>query len=306
MLGNKGKRTAALPGLSLLKGVIPAAGSLAFIIYISYLGWMSLGPDKPVPDEKRQAIAVQSVEKIAEQLRKERNGISEAVLLHFANDNSDFVSDSLRNLLNSNGVINLEDRPFSEKLRNKFRLINKGVSSREAALKSAREYKTPGVIWGKIERFESSPDGALIKGRWELLNTQDGSVVINGIIDEDSTRKIPVAAEAESKSPGVSAEDPAEPSGRLSLPLRLAGFLLCMLMVPLVTFSFIRTLIAKGSNGINGAMLGILTLIDLILAYFMVSGAFVTPAGVFLFLGAGAAAFFYNIFMLRFAKKLES
>ena len=303
MFGNMRKTAAGLSGVSLFRGVVPTIASLAFIVYISYLGWMALGPEKPVPDEKRQEIALRGAEKIVETLRKERGEIMSAVLMHFANDSSDFVTDTLRSLLNSSGILDLEDRSFTEKLRNKLNLVNRGAPSREAALKAAQEYKTDGIIWGRIERFESSSGGALIKGHWELLNARTGAVVISSIIDEDSARQLPAAVHREKKEKGALSRDF---SASLPLPLRIAGFLLCMLMLPLVTFSFIRTLIAKRSNKINAAMLGILTVIDLILACLLVSGGFVSPAGVFLFLGAGAGGFFYNVFMLSFAKKLES
>lgn len=296
------KTTLAVPGLALFKGVIPTIASLAFIVYISYLGWMSLGPEKPVPDEKRQAIAVKGVESVREQLRKERGGINSAVLLHFANDPTDHITDSLRRVINLSGVLTLEDRSFTEKVRNKLNLVNPGCATREEALKSARESGAEGVLWGVVERFESFPEGAAVKGRWELLEIKSGKVIISGVIDEDSSRKVPVAVK---KAAGDRAGSADKLVSALPLWLRVAGFMLCVLMVPVVSFAFIRSQVAKDSNKGNALILGVLTLIDMLLALLLVSGSFATPTGVFLFLGGSAAGFFYNAAMMRFARKLE-
>ena len=302
MFGPVRNLTHGIPGSSLFKGVLPAIATLAFIIYISYLGWMSLGPEKPIPDEKRQAVAGKAVDTLREELREGRGNINTAVLIHFANDTTDFISDSLRNALNYSGVLALEDRTFSEKIRNKLNLVNRGCANRKEALKAGRDAGTDGVLWGVIERFESFPGGAIVKGRWELLETATGAVRVKGIIDEDSTPKEPLP---EKKTVGKFTETTGKLCSFGPLPLRIAGFLLCVLMLPVVSFTFIRSHVAKGSNKGNAIILGVLTFIDMLLAFLLVSGAFAAPAGVFLFLGGSAAGFFYNASMMRFAKKLE-
>lgn len=306
MFGRNSKAiTGSLPGITLFKGVVPTVASLAFIIYISYLGWMSLGPERPVPDEKRQNIAAKGIENMMAALRSGRGDINTAVLLHFANDSTDFVTDSLRLQLNNSGVLALEDRTFFEKVRKKLNLVNKGVATRTEALKAAQGESADGLLWGTIECFESFPEGARIKGRWELIDLKTRTVKASGVIDEDSSRKPPVVQNAVEKA-AATEKAVREFLGGIPLSLRIAAYLFCMCVLPLIPFHFIRKQVARSSNRVNALLLGALTFIDLLLALLLVSGAFVTPAGVFLFLGAGAAGFFYNAGMMNFARKLES
>ena len=83
------------------------------------------------------------------------------------------------------------------------------------------------------------------------------------------------------------------------------GLALAVLLLPVVTISFIRTMVSKRSNGVNAFTLGVYTAIDAIIAYFMVGMSLETTASVVLFVGAVLFALFYNMAVMNFAVRLE-
>ena len=83
------------------------------------------------------------------------------------------------------------------------------------------------------------------------------------------------------------------------------GLALVVLMLPIVTITFIRTMVSKRSNGVNAFTLGVYTAIDMILAYFMVGATFETTASVVLFVGAAIFSLVYNVAVMNYALRLE-
>ena len=77
----------------------------AVFILIAATLWNIYGPEKAVPDEKRQDAGLKVVDQMADQIRKQRGDTNQVILLHFANDPTDFVTDSIRSKMNSSGMI---------------------------------------------------------------------------------------------------------------------------------------------------------------------------------------------------------
>ena len=88
--------------------------------------------------------------------------------------------------------------------------------------------------------------------------------------------------------------------------IRLLIFILVVLLLPILTISFLRTMVAKRSNKINAFVLGVYTMIGAILAFFMIGAIFLSILSVILFLTATLIAFFYNAYLMCVALKLES
>ena len=104
-------------------------------------------------------------------------------------------------------------------------------------------------------------------------------------------------------APEVSASPEAQATA-VGAPLVL-GLALVVLLLPVVTITFIRTMVAKRSNGINAFTLGIYTAIDMILAYFMVGMSLATTKSVVLFVGASLFSLIYNVAVMNYAVRLE-
>ena len=297
-------------GFSLFKSFIPITGSIFFVIYIAYLAWVSLGPEKPVPDQRRQTAALFVTKNIVEEIRTQRGNIRSAVLLHFANDPSDFFTNSLRDRLDSTGVLNLEDRPFMEKVRNKLNLRNYGCSSTKAAFDSVSSKKIEGILWGTLEQYESTKAGVIVKGTWQLLDCKSKTVVYEGTIHYDTTSKTSesLAKSIDKTKEILDRELSIFSSAASSIPwfIRFLGFILTVLLLPIITISFIRTMVAKRSNKVNAFMLSTYTVIGMILAFLMVGGMFGSFWSVLGFLIASIFAFWYNYYIMCYALKLES
>lgn len=297
-------------GFSLLKSFIPITGSVFFIIYIGYLTWISLGPEKPVPDQRRQSAALHVTKKITEELKTKRGGIRTTVLLHFANDPSDFFTDSLRNHLDSSGVLNLEDRTLGEKIRNKLNLRNYGCPSTKEAFASVSDKNVQGILWGTLEQYESTDSGVILKGTWQLLDSKAKTVVYEGSFNYDTTseKSAAIAKTAAETKELLEKELSVISAAARSVPgsIRFFGFVLTVLLLPIVTISFIRTMVAKRSNKINAFLLVIYTVVGAILAFLMIGGMFSGWLSIIGFLLAVFAAFMYNYYLMCYALKLES
>ncbi len=115
---------------------------------------------------------------------------------------------------------------------------------------------------------------------------------------------LPTSAPAVPAAPvPVPAPEPAEVSA-VGAPWIL-WLALAVLLLPVVTISFIRTMVSKRSNGVNAFTLGVYTAIDAIIAYFMVGMSLETTASVVLFAGVVLFSLFYNVAVMNFAVRLE-
>ena len=220
------------------------------------------------------------------------------------------MSNTLRQKINTSGVLNLDDQTFIEKFRNFLNLRNYGVNSREAALAAVKDEKRiQGVLWGRLDRFESSGSKVCIKGEWELVNVANGKVVCSNKIDIDTINH-PASSLNIFTAPAnnTANSNAAVPAAGGSIPwwLRICGFAVTVLLLPLVTFGVIRAIVVKRSNGINAAVLAVYTVIDAILATMMIGGNFGSNILVVVFTLAVILSLLYNSMMMSFALKLET
>lgn len=297
-------------GSGFFRRFFPVLGSVALVLYVGYLAWMSLMPRKPVPDAVRKRAADAAVAEIARQIQGRRGGIRSAVLVHFANDPSDYFSDALRSVLDSTGILNLEDSSLLEKIRNKCNLRNRGCPSLAGAVRLAKGRLADGVLWGRLDRFESAGAGAVLEGEWRLAELETGKAVCGGKIETPAVSPAgeKIAKAIQDAGAGIQKNTAfVEQTARL-LPwhIRFLGFVLLVLLLPILTISFVRAMVAKRSNRVNACLLGIYTAIDAIFAFFLVGGAFPSIWPVVFFLAAAALAFCYNLALMGFALKLES
>ena len=278
----------------------------AVFILIAATLWNIYGPEKAVPDEKRQDAGLKVVDQMADQIRKQRGDTKQVILLHFANDPTDFVTDSIRSKMNSSGILDLEDTTLTEKIQKKLRLRNKGYSSREVALKAVKGKDADGVLWGKVEQFESFKNGAILKGSWQLVSISSGKVICEGKFNVDTSKD--ASAKVAEKVDQIAEKMTPIAKATQTVPWysRFLIFVLVILLLPILTISFLRTMVAKRSNAINATILGIYTVIGMIFAFFMIGAYFASAWSVILFIMASVLAFIYNYFMMSFALKLES
>jgi hypothetical protein len=78
-----------------------------------------------------------------------------------------------------------------------------------------------------------------------------------------------------------------------------------VLLLPVFSITFIRTMVRKSSNRINAFVLAIYTAVDAILAWLMVGASLVGGGAIVAFVGGVAVAAAYNVFVMTFALRLE-
>ena len=289
--------------------LVPKVGLPILFIYLLFVAWVNLGPQKPKVNVIRQRAADRAAEKALGEIREHRGSLSNVKMIHFANDPTDCISQKFRDVLEGTGILNLTDSTCGEKFRNLANLRETGCASSSDAVKIAQGEDVDGVLWGVVDRFESFGEGVLLKGFYQLVELPSGRVVWEGRLDEDTITASVVAEQREKVAHPDGLDRTKEAvevaASRVRWHIRFLWFALVMLLLPVVTISFLRTMVAKRSNRVNALVLAIYTIIDLIFAFFMVGGAFGSFVQVMLFLIAGGVALGYNVCLMNFALRLE-
>lgn len=296
----------SLLSIALFKRNIQFLGSLCLFIYAFYLVWICLGPEKNFPNEERQQIANNAIQNMVEDIRNKRQHLRKVAVLHFSNDPTDYVTDTLRDTLNGTGILNLSDISISEKISKKLHLRCKEYFTTDEALDAISGLDVQGVLWGKVDLFETEENGAVIKGEWYLDEKGSGKRIASGVFYKNTAEEAKKAEELrqqelkELESKTENTED-----GKHPWYVRFLVFLLLTLLLPIFTIAFIRAMVAKRSNLINAFVLGTYTFIDGILAFFMIGGVFQSGTKLMWFCLATFTAFCYNVCLMNFALKLE-
>ncbi len=272
--------------------LISRFGTIILAFYIAWLGWQQLGPRKPEIGPVRKVLADKAAQEIVETLRQNKNQINNVVLVHFVNDPTDYFTDSLRRQIEEKGIFDIKDRTFFEKVRNKLNLRHPAGDSTEAGAKIAKLMKVEGSVIGSVKSFESYPGGSKIEVVYELVSAQ-GNVVYAGQYVKDSNSFF------------LKPESIEESVQSVRWFQRALACLLLVLLLPVFTISFIRSMVRRRSNGQNAFVLAIYTLADAVFAWLLVGAALDGFMSVLVFAAAVAAAFAYNIRIMTFALKLE-
>jgi len=268
-------------------------GMIVFIVYISWLGWEKLGPRKPEISPARQGLANKVVPNIVEDIRTSRGDIRQAAILHFSNDPTDYFTNRLRSTVEQRGVLDLHDRTIMEKIRTLLNLRHPSYTETSAAVDEGREHDTTAVLCGSVHAFESYPGGSKLDVEVHLIDVTNGQTIF--------TKRYITEA-----SPTASFTTATQEASR-SFPWfqRLFGWLIAVLLLPVFTITFIRTMVRKGSNKSNAFVLSVYTLVDALLAWLLVGTALSSWFPVVVFIVAVMVAFLYNIRIMTFALRLE-
>jgi len=269
-------------------------GPWALAAYLLWLGWNNLGPQKPVIGSERQKLADQVIPLIVEDIRVSRQDIRRASLLHFSNDPTDYFTNRLRSVIERKGTLDLRDRTFGEKIRNVLRLRHPAYPDVEEAIRKGKRLGAPGVLFGEIHAFESYPGGVKLDVEVVLADTANRQVVFNKRYGRDASSTV---FDSEAIQDAVRA---------FPWFKRILGWLVIVLLLPVFTIGFIRTMVRKGSNRANAFVLSIYSIVDVLIAWMMVGAALDSWFRVVVFILAVGFAFAYNVRVMTFALKLET
>jgi len=268
--------------------------TLLLIAFIVWLGWQQLGPRKPEMGPLRQVLADEAVVAMAGDLQKHRDDARRAVLVHFVNDPSGYITGTLRRILEQRGTFDLEDRSFMAKLRD---LLNMRQPAHAAPLKAGRQARATGVdvaIIGQVHEFESFAGGAKARIDYSLVSA-GGTQIFKG-------RFLKTVSDARAAPAAPDSQSGPTWSNWLQKALFWA---LATLLLPVVTISFIRAMVRRNSNAANAFVLAIYTAISVIAAFLLLGTGLGGIWLALLLLGAGALALAYTIRITTLAVRLE-
>ena len=269
-------------GFELMRRVIVPAILVATPLVL----WWWLGPEKPKCDSARSQAARVAVAQVADRIRAERGDIRRAVVLHFTNDSTDFVTRTLRERLMDGGLLDLDGTPPMEKIRSLFNLRNPGTFDVEEAITYGKKRGLDAVIIGAVDLFET------VKGKAELT----GTVKFIRLGGAGDVVEIPLTNRK------IQDDVPPPPvTETMSLTMRLLIAAVCIFVVPVLLFPFLKLVMRRDSNVATAIVLVLLLVIDGVIISIML-GTSGTFCGLATFLVALAAAFGYDLYMLSYAQ----
>jgi len=271
-------------GFELMRRVIVPAILVATPLVL----WWWLGPEKPTCDSVRSQAGRVAVAQIADRIHDERGDVRRAVVLHFTNDPTDYLTETLREQLMSKGTLDLDGTPSGEKIRSLFNLRNPGVYNVDEALKYGKSHKLDAVIIGAVDLFETVKGSAVLTGNVKFIKVATGEVVDIPLTDKKIVKPDGMAV----KPPFVEVTP---------LWQRLLYMALCIIAVPILIFPFLKLVMRRDSNLATAGVLVSLLAIDGVIISIML-GTSGTFCGLAVFLIALAAAFGYDLFMLSYAQ----
>jgi len=269
-------------------------GALALVLYLGWLAWGQFGPRKPEISPLRRQVADEVLPTIVEDLRTARGDARDVVLLHFKNDPSDYLTDQLRSAIETSGVLNLRDRGLGEKVRRSLRLRHTEFGELAPALAIAKEAGADAVILGSVNLFESAGSTATLSLRVQLADSRSGELLMDKAYERDRSAGL------------LSAASLMEVVGSVPFVQRFLAWLLAVLLLPVFTIGFVRTMVRKESNRANALVLGIYTAADIAVALLVLGGLPASWLDGFLILLSGVVAAIYNVAIMSFALRLET
>lgn len=284
--------------LGRLAGVVVAGGVVLLGSWFASRGTQHQTPSQRVLSSGQRQLAVQLVPNVVADLRQARQDVHSVVLLPFAGDPTNYVSDQLRAAIEQTGLFALHSRSLTDELRQKLKLSSDATPTLAKALKVGHDAGVQGVLFGQVETQGSTNDGASLNLHVCLAQVAGGKL----IFDRHYTRAVsggPVVAALVQGQAGK-----AVTGGKSNSVKRFLGWLLVILLLPVFTISFIRTMVRKESNQTNAVVLAIYTAADALFAL-LILGAVSSFWTALLFLGLLGAAFSYNVAVMTFALKME-
>ena len=264
----------------------------------------------PEVDDARRKAADQGIDRMVAELRANAADLHHVELMHFENDPSGYVSETLRGKLMKQGGLSVRKPRMCDKIAKLFGVVNDGCAVRSEVVKTARAGTADAVIWGRVDRLENERGGATFTGDYELYDLKRNRVAYQGRIATSTVpdKKMPLDDAKRTVAADAFLPDGSSGVAVLGLPvhLRFLWFVVVTLLLPVFTIAFVRAMVAKKSNCVNALMLGIYTVVDLVFAFFMIGGRFSGFFSVLLFMAAGTVALIYNVALMSFALRLES
>lgn len=249
----------------------------------------------------RQRVTDAVIKQIADDLYRNRPAnIRTVFLFQVEHDATGYVTDGLRQAISESGVFELRDRAPGDRFRKALRLRIPAPKDFASAVEECRKLGVDGVLVGNLLKLESNQGTARMELELTLAELSTGQPVFRRSYSKEI---IPEAATRPDAAGASATDDPVRLPG--SPAQRFIGWLLFVLLLPVVSFGFARTMARKDSNQANAAALAIYTLTDLAVWFLVMGMNFSSWPSVLALLAAGAGALIYNVKLLALAVRME-
>jgi hypothetical protein len=283
-----------------LLSLVTVLASVGLLGYLVLQAWLHFGPERPRLGQLRQKVANAIITQVADDLYRSRPpNIRSVFLFQIENDSTDYVTDGLRQAITDTGVFELRDRAPGDRLRKALRLRIPSPRDYQSAVEECRRLGVDGVLVGNLLRLESHDGSARAELELTLADLSTGQPVFRRSYSKEllpetgALRAAPPNADDPIRLPGTAAQ-------------RFTGWLLFVLLLPIVTFSFARNTARKDSNQANATALAIYTLAGAATWWLSMGISFDSWPSILSAVAACAAVFFYNARMLALAVRMES
>jgi hypothetical protein len=270
--------------------VFTRGGTVAFIFLVCWWAYDYFGPRKQVLAEECRAAANEVIPTIVDDLARNRGDIRSLAVLQFDNDPTDFVTATLYERLGPSGAFDLQDRTLGEKAREAARFQHPSFGDAASAIEEGRAREVDGVVFGVVRELSIVDGDATVDLQVNLADVRTGTTIFSS---------------AYTRADAVSSSSSPEVIRRISWWKRFLMWTVAILMLPVFTIAFLRTMVAKQSNASNALVLTLYTFVAVVLAILLIGFNFSSLWSLLALALCAGAAFIYNVFMMTCALRME-
>ncbi len=268
-----------------LSSILKTAGVAVLFGALVVKAWSFFSPrPAPVPVSGNRVIT-KFVAAASGDLLHERSNVRTATLLHFANDPHGIIARNLRAGIKKIHALTLLPKSKLHSLETRLHVSGAAAVTPATALRAAKKSHEQGAVFGTVHRFATTVSGATLDCTVALASVARGRIIFQKDY-KFNTR------------PAGAAGGSAATDGRMSISaflLRLLIWAGLVLALPLGALPTIRATVRRASNGLNGALLCVLTGVDALLAYLLLGAGFGSWLAALSFILFACAAVAYNL-----------
>lgn len=259
-------------------------------------GWHlynAIAPHKQEVGFLRQQVADDACKLAANAIQDVKTDVRRVTLLPFANDPSGYVTKSLRAELEKRGKFELLDRGLFEKLSRELGINQEGYKTLKDAVRAGNRIGVEGIIFGEVNLFEQDEKKAKIDLDIRFVDLVKDRVLYSNKFVQEFKGNVLSPRYISARLKGISVGE------------RLVMWILSVVLVPIITVSFARSMVKRKSNRANAVALSMYSVINILFALLLLGPGLSKWWSVLLLLGAVLLAFAYNVAYLSFLSRLE-
>lgn len=242
----------------MLKGTLIKLVGIPLLALLGYQAYDSLIKPPEKLDFYREAVVNQVCQESVDEIRLDPN-IQRIILVPLQGDVTGRVTEIMTEKVSQSGKFKIgAERSFLQKLFGEYKVDQSKITIAKSAAEAGRKLGVDAVLFGEIVKFTGDPNsGAEIELNIRIVNTKTEEGIFVGNYHKKIEKNLCslnyLHARIINISPGW----------------RLFTWVIFVFLLPLITFFLIKYVISFESNTINFLMLVGYTIVDLLLALFL-------------------------------------